>query len=83
MGRLLLGAGGQIVAASPLVEGQEVHNTYGEHGNAHLVMKYGFALRGNPFDAVALDKQQLVAAAREVVGGRQSRQRCRFLQDHR
>ena len=40
----------------PVPPGCEVHNTYGEHGNAELVAKYGFALRQNPFTAVALDK---------------------------
>lgn len=34
----------EIVAASPVSAGAEVHNTYGEHGNAELVNKYGFAL---------------------------------------
>ena len=35
----------QIVAASNIAAGAEVHNTYGELGNAELVYKYGFALR--------------------------------------
>ena len=34
----------EIVAASAVAAGHEVHNTYGEHGNAELVNKYGFAL---------------------------------------
>jgi SET domain-containing protein 6 len=58
---------------------QEVHNTYGELGNAELLMKYGFALLDNPFDAVALDKGRLVAEARRMLGDRACRQRCRFL----
>ena len=35
----------QIIAASDVAAGAEVHNTYGEHGNSELVCKYGFALR--------------------------------------
>lgn len=69
----------QIIAASPVPKGQEVHNTYGELGNAELVVKYGFALRRNPFDVVLLDKGELVEEARRIVGDRACRQRCRFL----
>lgn len=44
----------QIVAASGIAAGAEVHNTYGELPNAELVHKYGFALpMGNPFDRCA------------------------------
>lgn len=60
-------------------KGQEVHNTYGELGNAELVVKYGFALRRNPFDVVLLDKGELVEEARRIVGDRACRQRCKFL----
>ncbi|KAK9903332.1 hypothetical protein WJX75_003109 [Coccomyxa subellipsoidea] len=69
----------EIIAASPVPKGQEVHNTYGELGNAELVVKYGFALRRNPFDVVLLDKGELVEEARHIVGDRACRQRCRFL----
>lgn len=41
-----------IVAAQPLAGGTEVYNTYGEHSNAELVNKYGFALPYNAFDEV-------------------------------
>ncbi len=41
-----------IVAAQPLAAGAEVWNTYGEHGNAELLKKYGFALPFNAFDEV-------------------------------
>ena len=34
----------EIIAASSIRAGSEVHNTYGEHGNAELVKKYGFSL---------------------------------------
>ncbi|KAF6262972.1 hypothetical protein COO60DRAFT_557117 [Scenedesmus sp. NREL 46B-D3] len=44
----------EIVAASPVPAGAEVHNTYGELGNQALVHKYGFCLPCNPFDEVGL-----------------------------
>ncbi len=73
----------QIIAASPVPKGQEVHNTYGELGNAELVVKYGFALRQNPFEAVLLEKGALAEEARRIVGDRACRQRCRFLSRER
>ncbi|BDA50036.1 probable N-lysine methyltransferase SETD6 at N-terminal half [Coccomyxa sp. Obi] len=69
----------EIIAASPVQKGHEVHNTYGELGNAELVVKYGFALRNNPFDVVLLDKAAVVEEARRMLGDRACRQRCRFL----
>ena len=51
------------MAAQPLRAGQEVRNCYGELPNHELVHKYGFALPGNPFDLVILDKEALLAAA--------------------
>jgi hypothetical protein len=74
---------GQIVAATAVAAGREVHNTYGELGNAELVAKYGFALPGNPFDAVRVDKAALVAAAIAELGPRACRARARFLALHR
>lgn len=59
----------QIVAASDVEAGKEIHNTYGELGNAELVKKYGFALRENPFTAVELDKSSLLEACRELYLG--------------
>ena len=38
-------------------------NTYGEHGNAMLLRKYGFCIRGNPFTEVVLDKADLQSQA--------------------
>eukprot|EP00955_Chlamydomonas_euryale_P007689 81641-Chlamydomonas_euryale.AAC.18 len=35
----------EIVAASDVPRGAEIYNTYGEHGNAELLHKYGFALQ--------------------------------------
>lgn len=74
-----------IVAASPVASGQEVHNTYGELGNDGLVAKYGFALRKNPFCHVTLDKEAVLGAVGGVLGGgeRELRRRCRFLSKHR
>ncbi|KAF8061932.1 davT [Scenedesmus sp. PABB004] len=43
-----------IIAASPIAPGAEVHNTYGELSNSQLVHKYGFCLPANPFDEVQL-----------------------------
>jgi len=74
---------GQIVAATAVAAGREVHNTYGELGNAELVSKYGFALPGNPFDAMRVDKAALVAAAAAELGPRACRARARFLALHR
>ena len=76
----------QVIAASDVAAGQEIHNTYGELGNADLLTKYGFALPHNPFDAVQLDKGQLVEAAGKVMSQgmttRSFRQRRRFLEEH-
>ncbi|DBA97673.1 TPA: hypothetical protein ACH3X3_012565 [Trebouxia sp. C0006] len=71
----------EIVAASDLKAGQEIFNTYGEHGNAELVNKYGFALADNPFDCVKLDKTSLVGIATKHMGNDVCQQRCTFLSD--
>ncbi len=55
----------------------------GEHGNAELVNKYGFALPENPFDAVKLDKAGLIAIASKQMGTGICQQRCSFLEDQR
>jgi N-lysine methyltransferase SETD6 len=56
----------QIVAASDIPAGNEIHNTYGELSNCDLVKKYGFALRYNPFNAVQLKKDDVIDACREL-----------------
>ncbi|DBA79471.1 TPA: hypothetical protein ACH3X2_007743 [Trebouxia sp. C0005] len=71
----------EIVAASDLKAGQEIFNTYGEHGNAELVNKYGFALTDNPFDSVKLNKASLVEIATKQMGNDVCQQRCTFLRD--
>ncbi|GAB4814451.1 hypothetical protein N2152v2_001497 [Parachlorella kessleri] len=70
----------EIVAASAVPKGREVHNTYGEHGNCELLFKYGFALRENPFTAVSLDKEELLTAAKSLLGVRAFKGRRRFLE---
>lgn len=73
----------QIVAASDVPKGAEIHNTYGELGNADLVSKYGFALSDNPFSAVILDKASLLQAAEGMLGVREMRLRSRGLRKER
>ena len=55
----------------------------GEHGNAELVNKYGFALTDNPFDSVKLNKASLVEIATKQMGNDVCQQRCTFLRDQR
>ena len=47
----------EIVAACDIPANAEIHNTYGEHGNAELVHRYGFALQHNPFNEVRSESQ--------------------------
>lgn len=58
-------------------------NSAGEHGNAELINKYGFALADNPFDSIKLDKDTLVAQAADAMGEEECNQRCAFLRHHR
>ncbi len=67
------------MAASSLPRGSEVHNTYGELGNADLLTKYGFALRQNPFSAVVLSKTSVLRAAEKLIGERELRLRTRII----
>lgn len=69
----------EIVATSEVAEGGEVHNTYGELSNCDLVQKYGFAVAGNPFDAVELPLQPLVSASEEHLGAKKAAKRLAFL----
>jgi hypothetical protein len=71
------------MAASSLPRGSEVHNTYGELGNADLLTKYGFALRQNPFSAVVLSKTSVLRAAEKLIGERELRLRTRMLRKER
>lgn len=71
----------EIQAASAVRAGAEIHNTYGEHGSCELVAKYGFALRGNPFSEVQLDKEGLLAAALALQDRKELKLRRRFLEE--
>ena len=73
----------QIVAAQPLAAGQEVHNCYGELPSHELVHKYGFALPGNPYDVVTLDKTPLLSAAEGRLPADSLQERMAFLELHR
>ncbi|PSC69948.1 SET domain-containing [Micractinium conductrix] len=70
----------EIVAGSAVPAGAEVHNTYGELGNAELVKKYGFALRQNPFTLATLDKGRLLGAAKRALGAKRWRVRSALLE---
>ena len=72
-----------MVAAQPLVAGAEVFNCYGELSNAELLIKYGFALRGNPFSSVELEKAELLGAAADSLGTDAMRARLTFMEEHR
>lgn len=45
--------------------------------------KYGFALPDNPFDAIKLDKQSIVALAKQKHGSKACNKRCKFLEELR
>jgi hypothetical protein len=55
----------------------EVFNTYGEHGNAHLLANYGFTLEQNVFDQVHVPP--LIASAEATVGKKQVAARVEWL----
>lgn len=71
------------MAAQPLAGGQQIFNCYGELSNTELVLKYGFALRDNPFSMVELDKGVILRAAQQLHGAKAFAKRRRFLLDHR
>lgn len=48
-----------IVLATPIEEGEEIFNSYGDHSNSYLLAKYGFCVGDNPFDIVDLSEQIL------------------------
>ena len=56
-----------------------MHNTYGQHDNAELVYKYGFALSQNPWDTIRVTPEELQQASDTELGMRASRKRLRFL----
>lgn len=73
----------EIIMASPVLEGQEIHNTYGEVANSELVSKYGFALLSNPFDSIVLDKKIVLKEIEKIMGKKQTLRRARFLKKER
>jgi SET domain-containing protein 6 len=52
------------VAMRPIRRGVQVHTSYGEYGNAKLLLDYGFALEDNPLDTARLP----MARVRAVLG---------------
>lgn len=73
------GAALRILTASPIGEGREVHNTYGELGNRDLLEKYGFTLPENPHDSVTLELEPLWAWGAARHGAREWEARRAFL----
>lgn len=73
----------EIVVASSIQSGKEVHNTYGELSNSELLAKYGFALHSNPFNSVLLDKGVVLQKMEETLGVKDTRKRKRFMEKHR
>lgn len=73
----------EIVVASKVENGEEVHNTYGELSNSELLAKYGFALQSNPFNSVQVDKGIFLQKAEETLGTKHTRRRIKFLNKHR
>ncbi|KAJ2713181.1 hypothetical protein H4R19_002383 [Coemansia spiralis] len=51
-----------MVVVKPCKAGSEVFNTYGDHGSAYLLHRYGFCDSGNPFDSVGLDTADVLDA---------------------
>ena len=50
----------EITLQRSVKKGEECFNTYGEHSNAYLLLKYGFALSDNPFDVVSFSSDLIV-----------------------
>ena len=61
----------------PVPKGSEVFNTYGEHGNAHLLANYGFTLPDNLFDQIQMPA--LLGAAEAAVGKARVRVRLQWI----
>ncbi|KAJ1724558.1 hypothetical protein LPJ53_001204 [Coemansia erecta] len=51
-----------MVVFKPCRANSEVFNTYGEHGSAYLLHRYGFCDTQNPFEAVSLDVDEFIKA---------------------
>ncbi|KAI9475111.1 hypothetical protein LPJ78_004586 [Coemansia sp. RSA 989] len=51
-----------MVVYQPCKAGSEVFNTYGDHGSAYLLHRYGFCDTDNIFDSVSLDFENILYA---------------------
>ncbi|KAJ1945248.1 hypothetical protein GGF37_001788 [Kickxella alabastrina] len=51
-----------MVVFKPCRANSEVFNTYGDHGSAYLLHRYGFCDTQNPFESVALDSEDVMQA---------------------
>ncbi|KAJ1878412.1 hypothetical protein H4R99_005110 [Coemansia sp. RSA 1722] len=51
-----------MVVFKPCKANGEVFNTYGEHGSAYLLHRYGFCDTQNPFESVSLDPEMVFQA---------------------
>ncbi|KAJ2159393.1 hypothetical protein GGF46_003057 [Coemansia sp. RSA 552] len=51
-----------MVVFEPCKAHSEVFNTYGDHGSAYLLHRYGFCDTDNPFDSVLLSKSDVMQA---------------------
>ncbi|KAJ2065781.1 hypothetical protein GGI17_000050 [Coemansia sp. S146] len=52
----------EMVVFRPCKANTEVFNTYGEHGSAYLLHRYGFCDTKNPFDSVSLSTENVMQA---------------------
>ncbi|KAJ1728489.1 hypothetical protein LPJ61_004008 [Coemansia biformis] len=56
-----------MVVFKPCKAGREVFNTYGDHGSAYLLHRYGFCDANNPFDSVSIDSADVLQAVSAAV----------------
>ncbi|KAJ2807267.1 hypothetical protein H4R20_001355 [Coemansia guatemalensis] len=56
-----------MVVYKPCKAGSEVFNTYGDHGSAYLLHRYGFCDAGNPFDSVTIDVSFVLQAINKSI----------------
>ncbi|KAJ2883743.1 hypothetical protein IWW38_005511, partial [Coemansia aciculifera] len=52
----------EMVVFRPCKANTEVFNTYGEHGSAYLLHRYGFCDTKNPYDSVTLSTEDVMKA---------------------
>ncbi|KAJ2449868.1 hypothetical protein GGF42_004644 [Coemansia sp. RSA 2424] len=52
----------EMIVFRPCKANTEVFNTYGEHGSAYLLHRYGFCDTKNPFDSVTLNAEDVMQA---------------------